>query len=218
MSTATPAVLQRRLGTEFARRRWHYDADVVGDLIEHIERTGAIDPPALARRVPHLFRERNDATVDELTDAITTAIGDRTPVPDTTGTTIIIDDRSHHLTLGPHASISGGNVNVGGTQIVVGSDAPKEEILAGVATLLRAAASGDWNPAAARDLAEIVDARDDIDYGDVHDITVEVLEEDPPKQSRAKEMLAEIATSGIAGALTTGITAAIGELLGQLPT
>ncbi len=216
--TATPAVLQRKLGAEFARRRWQYDAEVVGDLIEHIERTGAIDPPALARRVPRLFREHNDATVEDLTDAIAAAIGDRTPVADTSGATLVINDHSHNLTLSGNASITGGNVNVGGMQIVVGFDAPKEEILAGVAALVRAAASGDWNADAARELAELVDARDDIDYGDVHDITVEVLEEDPPKQGRAKEMLADIATSGIAGALTTGITVGIGEILGQLPT
>lgn len=218
MTTATPTVLQRKLASEFGRRRWHYDADVVGDLIEHIERTGAIDPAALARRVPRLFREHNDATVDDLTDAIAAAIGGRTPVADSKGATLIIDDHSHHLTLGANARITGGNVNLGGTQIVVRADAPKEEILADVAALMRAAVSGAWNAAAARELAEVVDARDDVDYGDVHAVTVEVLEEEPPKQGRAKQVLEEIATSGVGGALGTGIIAGIGELLGQLPT
>ena len=218
MITATPAVLQRKLGAEFSRRRWQYDPDVVGDLIEQIERTGAIDPPALARRVPRLFREGNDATVEDLTDAIATAIGDRTPTAEKVGVTLVFEDHSRNLTLAGNARITGGNVNVGGTQIVVSTNAPKEEILAGVAALVRAAVSSEWNADAARELTEVVDARDDVDYGDVHVVTVEVLEEDPPKQSRAKEMLAQIATSGVGGAVSTGITAGIGELLGQLPT
>ncbi len=218
MTTATPAVLQRRLGAEFSRRRWQYDPDVVGDLIEQIVRTGAIDPPALARRVSRLFREHNDATVEDLTQAIAAAIGDRTPTAETEGVTLVFEDHSRNLTLAGDARITGGNINVGGTQIVVGTDAPKEEILAGVAALARAAISGEWNADAVRDLAEVVDARDDVDYGDVHDVAVVVLGEDRPKQSRAKEVLAQIATSGVSGALTTGITAGIGELLGQLPT
>jgi hypothetical protein len=218
VSDATPTTMQRLLAGEFERRGWPYDLAVMGDLIDAITSAGSVDPAALARRVPARYRDSNDVSVDDLEDAIRRALGGRTPATEPRAVTLVINDHSHRLTLEKGASIRDSNINVSGTQIVVQSTATKDEVLAGVAALVRAGLAGGWNVDAARELADLIDARDDVAYEDVHDVTVEVLDEQSPKRSRAKELLGQIAASGIGGALSTGITAGVGELLGQLPT
>jgi hypothetical protein len=109
-------------------------------------------------------------------------------------------------------------VNVGeGVQINVDVAGDKEELLGAVEAILRAGLAGDWNADAATALASVIEGRDDLGLDDVRRITVEVVEDAQPKQGRVKALLGQIATSGVGGALGTGLSSGLGELLSQLP-
>lgn len=73
------------------------------------------------------------------------------------------------------------------------------------------------NADAARDLASVIDEREDIDVDDVREITTDVVNAEQPQQGRVRTMLNQIAVSGLGGALSTGISLGLGELIGQLP-
>jgi hypothetical protein len=76
--------------------------------------------------------------------------------------------------------------------------------------------AGDWNAEAARELAAVVDARDDVGYDDIEHVTIEVAAEDP-EPGRIRGLLKTIAANAIGGAMGTGISAGLGQVLSQLP-
>jgi hypothetical protein len=118
--------------------------------------------------------------------------------------------------VGAGAQITGSQVNVGGAQINVRVDSPKDDVMSGVAELVRAGLNEDWNPDAARELGEVVDARDDVTLEDVESAVKKVIAEESPDPERAKGMLRKIAESGLGGALAVGIVKAIGLAFGAV--
>lgn len=104
-------------------------------------------------------------------------------------------------------------MNVGGTQVVVDVNADRGDVLAAVEALVRAGLVGEWNPAAAVELARVVDERSDVSVDDVRELTVKVVEAEKPTSARVKEFLASVATNTISGALGAGISAGLGGFL-----
>jgi hypothetical protein len=130
----------------------------------------------------------------------------------------VINDHSYSVNIGPGAQISGSNINIGpGTQLNIDAAADRDEVLAGVAAIVRAGLTGDWNDDAARALAEAIGARDDIATDDIREITAEVVEHAQPSRGRAREMLEKVTASGLGGALATGISAGLGQVIAHLP-
>lgn len=219
MSEATRTDLQRALADEFGRRGWEYDMAVGEDIVGGLERSGSVDARALAVHVSSTWIEKNRATRDQVANAIERAIAGHTVARDeAAAVTLNIDNRSYSLTMESGSRISGSQVNLGGTQINVRADGPKEDVLAGVAALIKAGLQGDWNPDAARELATAIEARDDIGFHDVEAVATEVADAaDSPDRGRIRTMLASIAQDGIGGALGTGIVAGISWLLRNPP-
>ena len=106
-----------------------------------------------------------------------------------------------------------GNVNMGGTQIVVAESAAKADVLDGVAALIRAGLIGDVNGDAARALADAVGARNDIQMSDVEEVAIEVVKADKPSESRVRTLLASLATQSVSGALGLGLASGLGQAL-----
>lgn len=216
MTDTTPAALQRLLAAEFDRRGWPYELGVVSDLVEHVENTGRVDATALAARVATTYLERNGITRGGMARAIQRAIGDRTVAVEPPPVMLVINDHSHNLTLGGNAAITG-DVNVGGTQINIKQTANKDELIAAVEALVRAGLTGTLNINAALELQDVLVARDDITVEDIHAATVSAAAAEQPDRGRVRALLTQIATGGLGGALGTGISAGLGELLQQLP-
>lgn len=128
-------------------------------------------------------------------------------------TTLVINDRRFSVNLGPGARIESSNINVGGTQIVVDVSVEKSDVLAAVETLIRAGLAGEWDAAAARELAKVIDERSDVTVNDVHESTAEVVQAEKPRSERIKGFLADMAANAIGGALGTGISAGLGGFL-----
>jgi hypothetical protein len=220
MTDASPSEMQRLIAAEFDRQRWEYDLSVGETIVAEIERAGEVVPDKLVQRLPAEFFQRNRTSRDLVAAAVDRAVGGRTPKRlEPTHNTLVFDNSRHYdLKVGKGAQITNSPINVGeGTQINVSLQASKDEILAAVEALLRAGLAGDWNNDAARDLATVIDNRDDMGYEDVQELTAEVVRDEHPKQGRVKELLLKIATGGIGGALATGISAGAGELIHQLP-
>lgn len=215
MSEATRTDLQRALADEFGHRGWEYDMAVGEDIVSGLERSSSADSGALAAHISSTWIEKNRATRDQVANAIERAIAGRTLARDeAAGVTLNTDNRSYTLTMESGSQITGSQVNLGGTQINVRADGPKEDVLAGIAALIKAGLQGDWNPDAARELATAVEGRDDIGFQDVEAVANEVAEAtDSPDPGRVRTMLASIAQEGIGGALGTGIVAGISWLL-----
>ena len=111
------------------------------------------------------------------------------PVP----TVVTINDNSFTLNMASGTQITGANVNIGsGTQINVRADSDRTEVLTTAAALVRAGLTGDWNAAAARELAALIENRDDIAFTDVEKVTAEVVGEEAPTQARARELLEQV--------------------------
>jgi hydrogenase maturation factor HypE len=92
-----------------------------------------------------------------------------------------------------------------GTPAVARADADKQKVLLAVEAIVRVGLVGDWNEDAAKDLASVVNDRSDLDYEDVQKLASEVVETEQPTKQRVKALLGQIATSGVGGALGTGI-------------
>jgi hypothetical protein len=214
----SPSELQRLLAAEFDRRRWEYDLSTGRRLIEEVERAGLVDPSQLAQLVSAGFLRKNHTDRSDVAEAIERAIGGHTPGRErSTATLIFSDNRRYELTLAPGAQLRHSKVNVGGNQIVVGAEADKAQLLAGVEALLKAGLAGSWDTDAAGSLEALLADRADITIEDIRRVAVEVLSQEQPKQSRAREFLERLAASGLGGALGTGLSAGVGELLSQLP-
>ena len=220
MTDATPSELQRLIAAEFDRQRWEYDLSVGESILAEIERTGEVVPAQLVQRLPSAFFQRNRTSRDLVESAIGRAVGGRTPKrpEESAHRTLVFDNRSYDLKIGKGATLTNSPINVGeGTQIAVSVRANRDDILAAVETLLRGGLAGHWNDDAARELATVIDSRDDVGYEDVQEITAEVIKAEQPKQGRVKELMTKIAVGGIGGALGTGMSAGAGELIQQLP-
>lgn len=221
MSDTSPSELQRLIAAEFDRQHWEYDLSVGDSLVAEIERTGEVVPDKLVQGLPAAFFQRNRTSRELVASAIGRAVGGRTPKrPEAPAHQTLVFDNSRHyeVKLGKGAQITNSHLNVGeGTQINVSVQASKDDVLAAVEALLRAGLAGDWNVGAAHELATVIDGRGDVGYEEVQSVTAEVVQADQPKQGRVKELLLKIATSGLGGALATGISAGAGELIHQLP-
>jgi hypothetical protein len=218
MTKATPAEMQRLIADAFDRQGWEYDLTLGRTLVAEIERAGGVDAEALARHVPAAFIERNRTSRSSVAAAIERAVGDRQVKPEAAQATVVINDNRYQVNVSGASQISNSRLNVGdGTQINVDVNASKENVLAAIEALLRSGLTDAWNADAARDLASVIDQRDDIDVEDVREITTEVVKAERPKQGRVRTMLNEIAVSGLGGALSTGISSGLGEFIAQLP-
>lgn len=218
MTDATPGMMRRLLAEEFDRRGWAYEPSVVSGIVEAIEWCGEVEPERLAQKVPLLFLERNHASRDTVVRAIQQTLGGVSPTSAEMAAMLIINDQRYSLNMAADAQITGGNVNIGSTQINLQNNASKEEMLAAVGALVRAGLNDGWNSDAATALAGAIEARNDIAFEDVQRVSIKAVEEQEPTQGRAKELLAKVAVSGAGGALATGISAGVGELLHLLPT
>jgi hypothetical protein len=219
MAEIPAARMQALLAAEFEQQGWEWDLVVGREIVMEIERRGKVEADRVAARVPVGYLARNRTDRSELAAAIESALGGATPAAPApvTPATLIIGGAHHTLKMEAGSSISGSRINVGGTQINVEADTRKQEVLGAVAALVRAGLAGHWNADAAVALAEAIDARDDIGFEDVQDVTGEVVGAESPRQSRAKAFLAKVAAGGLGGALGTGISAGIGEAIMQLP-
>jgi hypothetical protein len=217
MREATPAELQRRLAREFDQQGWEYDLAMGPDLVSKLQSGGEVDAQNFVRALPSAFFQRNRTTRGEVAAAVERAVGGFVAKLDTTATTLTINDNRFQVAVGPGGQIVDSNINVGkGLQITVDATARKNDVLDAVAMLLRAGLAGGWNAAAALELASLIERREDIDLDDVRQITTEVVQAEQPKRGRLKELLNQVAVGGLGGALGTGISAGIGELISQL--
>jgi hypothetical protein len=219
MSGATPAELQRMIAAAFNSQGWEYDLAVAPQLINAIRKQKGVDAIRLVAILPAVFFERNRVSKDVVAAVMERALGGKTLEEEASvPTTIVIGGKNYQLNVGDGASIVNSNVNVGeGAQIVATTDADKQDVLLAVEAIVRAGLSGDWNDDAAKELAALVDSRSDLDYEDVQKVAAQVVNAEQPNKQRVKDLLTRIATSGLAGALATGITAGVGEAITHLP-
>lgn len=208
--------MQSLLSAEFETRGWQWDLTTGREIVMEIERRGRVEPEHLAKLASSDWLARNGLTRAELSEAVADALGDVAPeAPTAPGVTTIVVGGTHYDLSG--STFSGGNVNVGGTQINVGTNSDPATLLDAVAALVRAGIAGDWNGDAATALAGELAGRDDIGIEDVQNKAAEIVREEQPKQGAVKGFLAKIAASGLGGALATGISAGAGEVISQLP-
>jgi hypothetical protein len=127
-----PSGLRRLLAGEFERRGWEWDIAEGGALVDAIGDSDRVDPQQLAQRVSGTYLQRVGADRADIADAIQNALGGRVPGVEEERppvTLVFQNDNRHQLNMGAGAQITGSQVNVGGTQINVRVDSPKEDAL-----------------------------------------------------------------------------------------
>lgn len=212
---ATRAELQERLAAEFGAQSWPMEIDTGPAILDGIREGETPNPQALAARVPAHYLTRHGMSRQDLADAIGRALGGRTlegSTADARTITIQIFNNQHSIQISGRAKVNDSQLNTG-NQLILGNNAPKQDVLAAVATLVNGGVSGEWNSAAAADLARAIESRDDIGMDDIRQAALEAAGGDQADKGRIRKLLEEIAVSGLGGALSTGITAALGGLL-----
>jgi hypothetical protein len=210
------AEIQRRLASEFEQQGWEYDLTAGRAIAEAASRAARVDPDALARSVPSSFLVANSIDRARLARAIHRAIGDATVTSDDTERVLVFSDsRKFVLNIGDGAQISHSNFNVGGSLIDVSANGSREQVLEAVTALVAAGLSGNWDSDAAIALGQVVDSRGDIDYLEIEAAAREVTEADP-SVGRISSLMTSVAASGLGGALSTGIVAALSAVLSNL--
>jgi hypothetical protein len=212
---ASPTELQRRIATEFERHGWEYDLTSGSDLVRALELDPAADPHALAERVSTEFLTRNKTTREAVAEAIERAVSGFSVERPSEAASVVINanDNRYSINLGPGASIAGSAVNVGGTQINVSVSVDKTEVLAAAEALIRAGLNGDWNSAAAQDLATVIDQRGDVTLDEIRELTTDIAKAEKLSKEHVRDFLAEVAANALGGALSVGISAGLGFIL-----
>jgi hypothetical protein len=208
---ARRAELQRRLAGEFANQGWPYDHEVGPAILDELERRGTADGAALVGQVAGYYLERHGITREQMASVLDRALGGERVQPSAPAvTTLVVNDNRHSIQI-TDSTVRDSQLNTG-QQLVVNTGGEKPEVLAAVAALIRGGLVGEWNEDAARDLAEVIDQRDDITVEDVREIAKEVAEEEGAEPGKVKVLIERIATGAISGALGTGISAGLGGL------
>jgi hypothetical protein len=208
---ASRAALQRRLAGQFANQGWPYDHEIGPAVLGELERRGGADGMTLARQVAGQYLERNGISREQMANALEWALGGESVEPSAPAvTTLVVNDNRHSIQI-TDSTVSDSQLNTG-QQLVVNTGGEKPEVLAAVAALIRGGLVGQWNEDAARDLAEVIDQREDITIEDLREIAKEVAEEEGAESGKVKALIERIATGAISGVLATGISAGLGGL------
>jgi hypothetical protein len=216
MTDVTAADLLGRIAAEFDRRGWPYDPGLGERLLAGLEPGTNLEPAIFAQRLPADYLDRNGIGRDELAAALAD-LGGLTLVAARSTQTLVVNDNRYQVNLSDQAQIKSSNLNLGGSQINVSVETPKEEVLAALRLLLSAAFAGDWHEGAFGELAQHVDGREDITAEDVRALTAEVGAEQQADPGRIRQLLDKVATGTLTGTLTTGLSAGLGQLLANPP-
>lgn len=209
---ASRAALQRSLAAAFEAQGWPYEHAFAPALFEQMEKLGTSDGATLAQHVSADFFDRHHITREHMGRVLDQAIGGQTLERDAPNeTTLVFTDNRYSLQIGNHAQVTNSPLNTG-NQIIVQASASKEDLIAAVSALVRGGLSDDWNDDAAKQLAQVIDGRDDITIEDVRNAARAAAEAEQAEPSKVKALLAKIATGTASGVLGTGITAALGAL------
>lgn len=215
MTAVSAADLRSRIAAEFDRRAWPYEPGIGDRLLGDLAPGTSIEPAALARRLPADYLDRNGITRAQVAAALA-GLGDLTLLVTPPARTLIVNDNRYQVTLSDQAQISDSSVNLGGGQINVSVETPKEDVITAVRLLLAAAFAGDWNDVAVGDLSRLIDGRDDITVDDISRATVEVGVEQKVEAGRIRGLLDKVATGALSGTLSAGLSAGFGQLLESL--
>jgi hypothetical protein len=178
-----------------------------------------VDAQRIVQALPSAFFDRNRVPKDTVRAVVERAIGGSTFAEEARMlTTIVIGGSNYQVNVGAGASIVNSNLNIGeGSQIVVSTEADKDEVLVAVEAIIRAGLAGEWNDDAATALAEVIGRRGDFGYEDVQRVATSVVTAEQPTRAAAKDFLSRIAASGLGGVLATGMTTGVAEVMHLLP-
>jgi len=206
------------LAVEFDRQRWEYDLEIGRDMAAGLREGQVVDSDQLAANASSDYLARSGITRADLAAAIERAIGGNTVGASPSTQTLVVNDNRYQVNLSDQAQINKSNLNLGGRQINLSVEAPKEEVLAALRLLLAAAFAGDWNDAAFGDLAQLIDGREDVTVEDIRALTAEVGAAEKIEGGRIRELLDKVAAGTVTGVLSAGLSAGLGHLLANLPT
>lgn len=216
MTDVTPADLRSRVAAEFDRRGWPYEPDIGKILLSGAETGDTITPAILAQRIPADYLDRNGISQAQLVAALSSVDG-LTLAPTPSTQTLILNDNRYQVNVSGQAQINDSRINLGGNQINISVEAPKEQVLSALRLLLAAAFAGDWNDEALAEMSQLLAGRDDISVEEIREVTAEVGAEQQADGGRVRELLDKVATGALTGVLSTGLSAGLGQLLSNMP-
>lgn len=216
MTDVTAAGLSSRIAAEFDRRGWPYEPGLAERLLADLEPGASLEPAVLAQRLPADYLDRHNIGRDQIAAALA-ELGGLTFVDSPSTQTLVVNDNRYQVNLSDQAQINSSNVNLGGSQINVSVETPKQDVLGALRLLLAAAFTGDWNDAAFGELAQLIDGREDITVEEIRTLTAEVGAEQHADPGRIRQLLDKVAAGTLTGVLTTGLSAGLGHLLANPP-
>lgn len=215
------AELEAMLAEEFGAQGWDYSLGISRALAGGLIEGSPVNPTALAMRVSAGDLERIGIGREDLTAAIERSIGTyliaERPAPQSI--TVTINDQRYQLHVSGSARVEGSYLNFGGTQvnIDVDVDVSRDQVMAGVEALLRAGLAGEWDPAAAEALAQVISTRGDLSAEEISTLTQEVGKAERPEPGRIRALLEKVAVGAATSTLGQGLTAGLGLLLQNPP-
>ncbi|MFL5833456.1 MAG: hypothetical protein ACJ76B_05710 [Solirubrobacterales bacterium] len=219
MKELPAAELEAMLAEEFGAQGWDYSLGVSRALAGGLAEGSPVDPTALAERVSTGDLKRIGIERDDLVVAIERSVGAYCVAtrPTSQSVSITINDQRYQLHVSDSARVEGSYLNLGGTQVNVDIDVSRDQVLAGVEALLRAGLAGEWDPAAAEALGEVISARGDLSANEISALTQEVGKVERPDPGRIRALLEKVAVGAASSTLSSGLTTGLGLLLQNPP-
>jgi DNA-binding NarL/FixJ family response regulator len=203
--------LLRALGDEFQSRGWSDDSDLALKITHDAQTLRRLDANAAATLASRGFLLRNRTSRAKLRGALASVFAGRTLLdPDL--------DHPHTMPAPQHTNITigdgntGVNINVGGQQVNVTAQSSKDDVLAGVAALVRAALQGEVPATQFAQLDQLISARNDLEQKDIETVTAEIVEQAAPPPSKLTQLRNSVITSAGSGLLVQGIIAVLNSL------
>jgi hypothetical protein len=203
--------LLRAIGDEFQSRGWSDNSDLALKITQDAQTLRRLDAKAAAALANRGFLLRNRTSRAKLRGALASVFAGRNLLdPDL--------DHPHTMPAPQHTNITigdgntGVNINVGGQQVNVTVQSAKDDVLAGVAALLRDALQGELPATQFTQLDQLISAREDFDQKDIETITAEVIEQGDPPPSKLAQLRNSVMTSAASGLLVQGIIAGLNAL------
>jgi hypothetical protein len=205
----TPQALLRVIVDEFEEQGWRHISGLPARIVAQCQERHALDAAAGAELADSIFLARNHTNRVSLQAALERAFANRV----LTEPPVTEPNIKQEITIqsyGDNASF--GDVTQTGQQITLNLDSPKVAVLDAVGDLVRRGLDGQLSEADLAKLAGLVEARGDIDQGEIETVAGEVVAEVEPEPGKIAKLRDAVLTGAATSLLVQGILAVVAAL------
>jgi hypothetical protein len=205
----TPQALLRVIVDEFEEQGWRHINGLPALIVTQCQERGALDAGEAAELADSRFLARNQTDRDSLQRTLERAFANRLLTEPTMNEPTVKQEITIQ-SYGDNARF--GDVTQTGQQITLNLDSPHDAVLGAVGDLVRRGLDGRLFEPDLADLAGLVEARGDIDQGEIETVVGEVIAEVEPEPGKIAKLRDAVLTGAATSLLVQGVLAVLAAL------